>query len=273
MQNYFKKAQKNNKDQLDEYFQQVKEEVESGEYFKDSLDWYMSRYVNPLVDRTIMIVVAIIATISLYALYQIINSAFPLVEEVPVVIRDYDMSRYRPMISEIRDRQDPEIRNSDEAVAKYLLLTYINDRESYDFRDSKVSDVNRKFNRVKNNSSYNEYNSFQEFMSRENADSPINNFGKNIYKTTEILSFKFMRDESKNGYEKIKWLFGAKIPSKAEIRFATKTHYINADGKKAVDTENYLARIDFTFGGLDRDAKTGILNFVVNQYKLFRIKK
>ncbi len=259
-------------EQLEEYFDFVKKSVDDGSYFKDALDWYMLRYVNPVVDRTFMAIVSIFAAVSLYFLVQIISNTFPLVEEVPVVIRDYDASVYRPVISELRDPKDQSIKNVDEAVAKYLLSIYVDDRESFDFRASEVSDVNIKFNRIKNNSSYSEYKNFQNFMSRDNASSPINNFGRNIYRTTKIESVDFLRNSPKNQYEKLKWLFGSKIPTEVEIKFKTETHSFDENSVEKIESENYLAKMQFSFAGLDREAKSGVLNFVVNEYKLYKIK-
>lgn len=272
MQSDFRKAHKNNKEQLDQYFEFIKAEVENGGYFKDALDWYMLRYVNPMVDRAIMVVVSLIAAISLYFLSQIISNAFPLVEEVPVVIRDYDMSLYRPVIKKLKKDQDLTIKTSDEAVAKYLLTSYISDREAYDFRKGEVKSVNQKFNRVKNNSSFAEYKNFQLFMSRDNADSPINNFGRNIYKDIEITSFEFVREAPKNRYQKLKSLFSNRIPTQANVKFRAKTYFKDKEGKYQSESQDYLAKIKFNFSGLDRNAKSGVLNFVVNEYKLYRVQ-
>lgn len=272
MQQDLKKAQENNPELFEEHFKHLKEDVENGQYFKDCLAWYMFKYVNPIVDRVVMSVASVIAFICLYFLYQIISNALPLVEEVPIVIRDHDMALYRPMIYDLYDKEDKNIENVDEAVAKYLLVNYVRARESYDFRNSEVSAVNEKFTRIKNNSSFTEYKNFQLFMSRENANSPINNFGKNIYQTTEITSVEFMRSAPKDNYEKLKWLFSNKIPNEAGIKFSTTTYFVDSNGEKKQVQENYLAKVKFNFAGLDRNAKAGVLNFVVNEYRLFKVR-
>ncbi len=254
----------------DEYFKFVKTSVENGSYFKDSLNWYLLRYVNPICDRTLMAFAGIISCISLYFLIQIISSTFPLVEKVPIVISDHDASLYRPVIKELKKIDVNKTFTADELVAKYLLSTYVVNRESYDYRASDVSEVNTKFNRIKNNSSYGEYKNFQLFMSRENAESPLNNFGRNIYQTTEIVAINFKK-EQKN-YSQFRAFFKNNIPQEAEITFTNTTHTVNEDGTQTQKRQNYLARIKFKFDGLDRDAKSGVLNFVVNEYNLFKIR-
>lgn len=258
-----------------EYLASVKQSAADGSYFKDGLDWYLVRYVNPLCDRTIMIFVAIASLISIYCLYIITDNAFPLVKKVPVVIRSNDQSKYVPYISPLKDKNDKTPMTVDEAIAKYLLGVYVKDRESYDFRAGNVEDVNTKFARIKNNSSSLEYKNFQSLMSKDNPQSPINNFGLNIYRTIEIQSIIFPKAEvaqDKDYYNKLKNFLVAKIPTEAEVRFTTVTNTVLENGVASQERENYLARINFNFAGADRDAKSGVLDFTVNNYKLFKIK-
>ncbi|HLD77062.1 MAG TPA: VirB8/TrbF family protein [Rickettsiales bacterium] len=272
MEQQIKKIQEKDKQLPSEYFEFVKDSVENGAYFKDALNWYFLRYVNPLCDRTLMGFAAIISCIALYFLTQIISGIFPLIEEVPIVIRDHDSSTLRPMIIELKAQEINKEISADELVAKYLVTTYVKNRESYDYRNSDVSAVNNKFNYIKNNSSYGEYKNFQLFMSRENTTSPLNNFGRNIYSTVEISSIIFTKRQEKDYYNKLKSIFAQKIPSEAEIRFTNITHTFDADGTKKEQREDYLARIKFKFAGLDRNAKSGMLNFIINEYNLYKVK-
>lgn len=267
-----KNQQKESMKEHGDYHEFIKSAVADRSYFKDGLDWYMLNYVNPVVDRTIMVVVSVFASVALYFLVQIISSAFPLVEEVPVVIRDYDASIYRPKIYDLYERYGHEnVQNVDEAVSRYLLTNYVVERESFDFRDSNVGRVNAKFSKIKNNSSFAEYKNFQIFMSRDNANSPINSFGRNIYQTVKVTGVEFLRNEN-TGYERFKAMFRTNIPKKANIKFSTFLHKMNSDGKMVSKRQDYLVKVDFSFAGLDRNAKKGVLNFVVNEYKLFKVK-
>lgn len=270
----FKQTSNIDDQEIKEYLDSVKKSAADGSYFKDGLDWYMVRYVNPLCDRTIMIFVAIASLISLYCLYIIIDTAFPLVKKVPVIVRAKDQSLYLPYISPLKDKNDKTPITVDEAIAKYLLGIYVKDRESYDFRSGDIEDVNTKFARIKNNSSSLEYKNFQALMSKDNETSPINNFGLNVYRTVEIQSVVFITKEETKAdyYSKLKNFLVAKIPTQAEVRFTQITKTVLENGVADEQRENYLARIDFNFAGADRDAKTGVLDFTVNNYKLYKIK-
>lgn len=254
-----------------EYYDFVKNSAAEGSYFKDALDWYLVRYVNPLCDRTIMVCVALIAVISLYNLSQIFNLAFPLVQKVPIVIRAKDNSRYETFIRPLKDANDRSALTVDEAVAKYLLAVYVNERESYDYRKGDVNDVNRKFTHMKNTSSSKEYKSFQAFMSKDNPDSPANNFGRNIYRNAEIQSVNFIKKDANDYYGKLRNLLRIDSVSEAEVRFTIVTKEVTDE--KALETrENYLAKINFDFTGVNRDAKSGNVDFAVTNYKLFKVK-
>lgn len=258
-------------EQMAEYHNFVKESAMDGSYFKDALDWYLLRYVSPLCDRTAMIFVSVVGALSLFLLVQIIDGLFPLVEKVPIVIRSKDQSLYTPFVKPLKSAQDKTI-TVDDAIAQYLLAIYVKDREGYDFRRSEVDDINRKFNRIRNTSSFNEYKNFQLFMSKDNADSPLNQFGHNIFRTVEVQNVTFAKEQKQDYYLALKNFFTAKLPSEAEVRFVTITHSFDDSNNEKIEKTNYLAKIKFNFSGADRKAKTGIMNFTVNSYKLYKVK-
>jgi type IV secretory pathway component VirB8 len=253
----------------EEYKEFIKRSVKDGSYYKDALDWYIFRYINPVCERTMLFFIAIIAGLTTYALILIVKNSLPLVEKVPVVIRAEDTSLYFPVIKKLKDSQD--IRTVDEAVVKYLLVNYLKEREEYDFRKADIEALNRKFNAIRNNSSVQEYRNFQAFMSRENAASPIANFGKNITRKIEINSVNFKRGQIDTFAQRAKDFMSAELPEEVEIRYNTIT---NDSGK--VMTEKYFTRITFKFSGVnekrDTDEKgTERLDFLVISYKTYKI--
>ncbi len=258
-------------EQMAEYQNFVKESAMDGSYFKDALDWYLLRYVSPLCDRTVMIFISIIGALSLFLLVQIIDELFPLVEKVPIVIRSKDQAVYTPFVKPLKNAQDKSI-GVDDAIAQYLLAVYVKDREGYDFRKSEVEDINRKFNRIRNTSSFNEYKNFQLFMSKDNVESPLNQFGRNNFRTVEVENVSFIKDAKQDYYLTLKNFFATKLPSEAEVRFVTITRSFDDDNNEKVERTKYLAKIKFGFSGADRKAKTGFMNFTVNSYKLYKVK-
>ncbi len=109
-------------------------------------------------------------------------------------------------------------------------------------------------------------------MSKDNADSPLNEFGQNVYRTVEVANVTFVTNQQQDYYLKLKSLFSSAIPTEAEVRFVMVTHNFDEGNNEHASRENYLAKIKFNFSGADRNAKTGVMNFAVNSYKLYKIK-
>ena len=260
----------------EEYSKFIKSSVDDGSYFKDAVDWYFFRYLSPICDRTLLIFGAIIAAVVLFCLVKMLQSAFPLVQKIPIFIQAENQALYFPSLVELKPKKDsknydPAITSVDQAILKYLLSIYVKDRESYDYSRSEINDVNKKINRVRNVSSADEYRAFQLIMSKDNPDSPIQQFGKNVVKTVEIESVNLIKKEPQNLAEKAKEYLSSVIPKSAEVRFITTiTEKSEEEGEK-ITKERYLAQINFDFTGVNKDKK-GSLNFMVSNYKLFKIK-
>lgn len=277
---------KENKQAVDEYFEFVKEEVSQGRFFKDAVDWYIFRYVSPICDRTVLFLGAILSCVICYIVFKIVMMSFPLVIRDPIIIKAKDQARYIPKLIPLKpkssmDNYDPDVRNIDEAIAKYLIKSYVINREEFDFSKASIEDVNIKFSRIKNNSSSVEFRNFQNFYSEENPQSPIQNFGKNVFKNIEIYDFRYIREKPRNYREQILEYFSIQIPKKAEVRFNAKINYLDENGEKKFITEKFLSRVTFNLKPVikikeSEDKKINPedmkLKFSVESYQLFRIK-
>ena len=277
---------KEDKKAVDEYFNFIKQEVSEGKFFKDAVQWYIFRYVSPISDRTFLFLGALLSFIICYIVFNIVMMSFPLVIRDPIIIKAKDQAKYIPKLIPLKpkssmDSYDPDIRNIDEAVAKYLIKSYVKDREEFDFSKALIEDVNIKFSRIKNSSSSAEFRNFQNFYSEDNLQSPIQNFGKNIFKTIEIYDFRYLRDKPGNYREQFLEYFSIQIPKKAEVRFNAKIHYVDENGEKKFVTEKFLSRVNFTLKPVTKikeseDKKINPedkkLKFSIESYQLFRIK-
>ncbi len=287
MEQKFESFKKENPEELSECFDFVRASVKDGSYFKDGLNWYFFRYVNPFCERTILVVATMVAIVVSYCLIQMISGAFPLVEKLPIIIAAGDESQYFPSLVPLKPQPktpgaaryyDPAITTVDEAVAKYLVSIYVADREGYDYSKSEIEDINTKFNRLKNTSSAPEYREFQLYMSKDNPDSPIHNFGQDVAKTVTVQSVKFPKKEPKDFAAKAKDFLSTKIPSEAEVRFFTSLKTKDDAGEIKEEKEKYVAKINFAFSGVVKEDKNKTekkqpLNFVVTSYKLYKVQK
>lgn len=277
MEQRLEELRKENNEEAAEYFQFIKSSVNDGSYFKDALNWYFFRYLTPICDRTLLIFGAIIAAVVFYFLLQMIQGAFPLVERIPVFVSAKDQASTFPSIVPLKPKKgtlnyDPAIATVDEAIAKYLLGIYVDDRESYDFSKAEIEDVNRKFARVRNVSSATEYKAFQLTMSKDNPASPIHSFGQNVQRVITIDSVRLIKKEPQDFASKARNFLSNKIPTEAEVRFTAVTRpVVSEESEMKSQKEQYVAKINFEFEGAKKDEK-GVLKFSVNSYKLFKVK-
>jgi len=286
MEQKFETFQKENSEDLKEHFDYVRASVKDGTYFKDGIEWYFFRYVNPFCERTIFSFAAIVACVIFYCLITMIEGAFPLVEKEPIIIRAIDQSQYFPNLIPLKphakgigsDKYDPTITTVDEAILKYLLTVYISDREGYDYSKAETEEVTNKFKRLRNTSSDTEYRDFQLYMSKDNPDSPILNFGEKVSKTIQVNSVRFIKKEPTNLTDKAKNFITAKIPTDTEIRFTSTVKKVDDLGNVKLEKQNYIAKINFAFSGVVKDniknkdeSKRHNMDFLVKNYKLYKV--
>lgn len=254
-----------------EYSKIIKESIESGDFYKESIKWYIFQYIRPIVDRNNMILFFLIGAFTTYILYTMINDTFPLVEEFPVIIKEKNTSLYNPVIKKLKNSEEDKKLSVDEAILKTLITNYIKNRESFDFSDANVDDVNKKFNQIKNNSSFLEYKNFQQLMDKSNPSSPIVFFGKVVKKTIEIKDLKFISRSKRGNF--ISKFFTASIPEKAEVKFSSKIIATNQDNKSQEKSQNYFVKISFDYQEVDRDnSDLRRIGFIVKKYELFEVK-
>jgi type IV secretory pathway component VirB8 len=279
MQRQLEELKQYDPEQLQDYLNLVKNSVDNKTYFKDAVNWYLFRYVSPVCDRSLLIFSTIIASISLFFLLELFDSSFPLVRPFPIVIGAKDQTSTYPSLLKIKPKAndtfsnkltyDPNILTVDEAFCRYLLINYVNERESYNYSKAKIEDIIKKMTHIRNTSSSDEYAQFQVIMDKKNQNSPVKYFGRDVFRTVNVQSIKFIRQEPKDFSEKAMTFLSIKMPTQAEIRFiATTTNNENELSKEI--KEKYLAKINFFFSGTSKNGKT--LNLTVNSYKLYKIK-
>lgn len=263
--------------------QNIRDAVESGDFFKEAFEWYFARYVRPLCDRTILIICAIIAIFVLNSLYTMFKNTFPLVVSKPIFTSGHDQSLYFPKITKLRPKAgekgyDADLKTVDDSVIKYLISNYIKDREGYDFSKGEIEEVNNKINRIKNLSSDQEFGKFYGFMGEENPESPINYFGRKIKKIITIDSVKFTRIERRSAASKVFNYFKLEIPLEASVNFTATTSWIDDDGKKNSSEEKFFVKIGYEYEPINfnpskKDNNQKSLKFLVRKYDLYRPKQ
>jgi type IV secretion system protein VirB8 len=250
-----------------EYNDFIKASVADGSYFQDARDWYILRYVYPICERTMLFFIASFAGVIFYIISTTILASLPIKQEVAIVIRPTDQSKYFPVIKKLKDSVD--LQNVDEAVSKYLITEYVKKREGYDFRKTDLEALNKQLKYVKNNSSLQEYSNYQNFLSKSNDDTPIKYFGRDFQRIIDIESVIFVRQNLGTLVEKARDFVKYDVPSEVSVKYrvTTKINSINTSSQR------YLVKIKFKFSGVDTEKNSDRkLDFMVIGYKIYKIK-
>ena len=253
----------------DEYKESVKFSIDSGNYFKDAFSWYNTVYIKPSVDRTSLIFTFVLSVFIIYNVVNLILSLLPLKEDIYIAIREKDLSKYQTIVKDISKTEDTK--TTDEDILRYLLINYVEERESHNYKAANIKDFNKKLKIIENNSSVDVYNEFGNFMSKNNANGPFYFFGKNVETSVVIDSFEFIRVHRDSVFSKLKDYFNIKLlPIRAEIFYTLNTKI----GDKLV-SQKRKAVISFDFSGVEVDKKTGNylpIKFIVTSYKNYNLK-
>lgn len=246
----------------EEYRRFIKQSVASGEFYKDSFDWYIFRYVSPLCDRTWLFFMTFACIAISYILFIAIVASLPIIEKTPIAIKaNHDFNTYAK-ISSLKDSED--LRTIEETVAKRLLVNYVEKREEYNFSTMTINDLNQKLRIIKNNSTSDEFQRFTSFVGSENPSSPIQDFGTDTVRKVTIRYVYFKREINKDFVSKAKTMVYEPLPSEVDIGFQLTT---TKEGKEQI--ENLVARINFRLSKIDNNNPEKELVFKVSDYKLF----
>jgi len=260
----------NNYRNFDEkYKDSIRYSVADGSYFKEGFNWYCNVFLRSVVDRTFFVFMSIMGVIIVYNVVVLIFMLLPLKEDIYVSIREKDLTKYQTKIYDLSKNKEAE--STDEDLLRYLLIAYVEERETHNYKRANINDINKKLERVKNISSSDVFNEFNTFMSRENQNGPFYYFGKDIETAVEINSFQFIRIKRKNFISRIRDFFDIGLmPIKAEVYYTLKTQIgdeITLQKRKAV--------ISFKFTGVEFDEKTGEyspVKLLVTGYKNYELK-
>ncbi len=252
----------------DTYRDSIKYCVNNGTYFRDAFNWYCNLYLRAIVDRTFFIFMSIMGVIIIYNVIGLISLIMPLKEDIYITIKEKDLTKYQTNIYDIS--KSKEANSTDESILRYLIINYVKERESHNYKTANINDINIKLERIKNTSSADVFNDFKYFMSADYPDGPYYYFGKNIETSVSITSFNFIRIKRTRFVDKIKDYFNVSlIPITAEVYYT-----LNMQIGDNMTYQKRKAVLSFKFVGVEHNEKTGEYSptmFAVINYRSYLI--
>jgi len=214
--------------------------LESGRYFRDARNWYIAKYVSPLIERSMMFffsVLGITGFIITIGYFLTINDAPVSIDYLSNVDKiDDDFSK----IEEIYPNLSPQM-----GVEKFMVETYVATREAYDYNK-----IVEQGNFIKNNSSLDVYKDFASYISLDNSDGPLVLYKDNAKFDINIISSEF------------------KGKSKILVKFQK---ILNTNLKVSGNiNQNFIAMVDYTISDLNKllSEKRQKLDFKVTAYEV-----
>jgi type IV secretory pathway component VirB8 len=204
------------KEESVKYSSIVTEVFDSDTYFSDALDWYCLKYLNAFSERTFFIVMSVMSLIVMLMLYTTIQNILPLRESFPVLVKQRDSIKYFTTIKAVKpDKLDY---NSNEAMLRMLLIRFVRELFTHNYKTGRIEDLNLKLLRIKNYSTDEVLHKFRGDLNKVTSQM----FNKNIEQKVLVKTFKFVEKSKGKGFGLNffkKFISTGKSHSEAEIDY------------------------------------------------------
>lgn len=222
----------------------IKEYIESKQYFKDARDWYNWKYMLPMTHRVWTFYVALAVFIVLLSLIMNINKLLPIKERLTYginVVSDIRMGETQAKVIEMAGFEG--VNAPHRFIASNLIRNYVEVRENFVY-----GQIKKQYNYVKESSTRLVFKRYYNFMSVNNPDSPIMRYQQFATRNININDIKFLSNR------------------KAKVRFVSRAVDINS---KEFEKLYWEADISFNMSKVGRRVPTGTkFKFTVTDYKL-----
>lgn len=217
--------------------------IASGQYFRTALQWYDTRFHDPISERAFLVIITTLAVISIVIGTMAFNALFPLNPSRPFAIYVHKTEDHIYRIERIAGRWE----DKNDALRRWFVTDYVKHREQYDA--DRLEFLMRRVGSLSSNAVYADYYSLME---TSNPESPVVLFGRNAQRQVEILDYQIL-DEEKRDQAAV--IFRSRVISAREIE----------------PWETWRALLNFQFTDIVVDEKTGEkppLEFIVTAYEV-----
>lgn len=222
----------------------IADSVKTGQYFVDSRNWYLNKYIYPSVERTFFGFISIC-----FLCLVVIMGALTLFNNSELLQSTYTVNMKDTVTKVAKFQSLDESIKPDIAMSNYMLGYYVKTRESYNFNELDAQLV-----KMSNLSTLPVYNDFHNYMSINNVNSPQFTYQQDNTRSIEITSIKYLTANS------------------AQVNF-TATVLWTATNQK--ETSSWIAKVTFAVSDLENlvSSRSKQLDFVVTDYSSSQIGK
>ena len=222
-----------------------KSHVDSGEYYKDAVDWYNTQYIQPLSERSVLALLTTGMAILLLGLIINMYYMFPLNKELKYIIKTVNIFRSKGIIQTADSYPEKPLRS----IAKILVENYVVQREIYNY-----DKLEEQLRYVTYNSTRFIFKGFYNYLSIENNQSPVLRYQKNVIRKIEIVKTEFKSDKS--------------------VIVTFRSTAVDKKRNKSIENLLWKAMIRFNIDEIDYKVPYGTkFNFKVTNYQLKLLKQ
>ena len=222
----------------------IKEYIETKEYFSDARNWYNWKYMLPLSHRVWLFCTTFATGLVFLALIININKLLPIKQKLTYGINVVSNIREGETQAQVIEMKGFEGTSAPHKfIASNLINNYVESREDFDY-----SQIKKQFEYIRATSTRLVFKRYYNYMSVNNPDSPVMRYQQYATRKININGIKFLSDR------------------RVVIKFNSLAKDIN--GKQF---ENHLweAHVSFNMGEVGKRVPTGTkFKFVVTDYKL-----
>lgn len=246
-----------------EYYKEIAEKVESGEFFIEARHWYIGTYLNRFVERSylVLILIMLLTLMGLTMYYYV--SILPIKKSIPIQVEIKDASEESTRISYMGSKKKDF--SIDEILIKYFSARFVEALESYDYReDFKKLKKNQNIINALGNPDIKAY--YEDLVSLRSGNSLILKYKKNVIREIFIdpdkieMAYKGA-DQNNNDIKKYE----------VSVNFAVK----ESSRLSGVMVSSWQAKIGLSFENITYNYELkdySPLNFVVTGYRSLEVQ-
>ena len=160
--------------------EEIAEKIQTGEFFRESLQAYHLNYHDPMTDRYFFIGITGLSILVFILAFSAIVAFYPLDQDVPFIYYTDDLVSDFPKMTPLGDRDQ----DANYLLKTFLTTNYLRLREGYS-----VTTVDRNQVGVQSQSSDEVFLEYQQLLDPRNAESPISKFQRNAVRRVEPLTY------------------------------------------------------------------------------------
>ena len=222
---------------MDDHQQLTNEKVKSGEYYKDALEWYNSRFVRPKTELVHSLIIAATCLFLFFVTLLTFLSIFPLeTKEKLILSAELQGNEIVTTKSLDFDKKNPTI-----GIIHYTLREYVKSREEY------IEErINRNFRYVTEVSDENVFDEYIQQTDLSNPNNPILLYGKQAKIEVEVARVQLPK------LPPLEKQVDPNKEYKAKIRYILNLLFLDNDG----ESRKMQADITFKYKELKIDQET-----------------